>query len=570
MAKTLFTWLITVFTITLMALGRNAFATDLPGAGAQIQQIPPVPISQKATPTMPIKPGSMTVTPVSDGVSIRVRLLRITGQTLYSEAELLALTGFSSDSELTLSELRVMASNIYIFYHRKGYFAAHAFIPAQDIKDGVVNISVIEGRYGAITLHNGTNLSNNLANTLLAGVKSGDVIASDPLEDNLLLLSDLPGVEVTSTLVPSTTIGASDLIVDIAPGSRVTGSVDADNAGNRYTGKYRIGTTVNLNNAAGIGDVASLRALTSGSGMYYVRAAYQIQTGKAKMGIAYSILGYELGEEFKPLKANGTAQIMSIYGSYPLIRTRNTNLYAQLTIDNKTFQDSIDSTATTTDKTALVLMSSLHGNHRDTFGGGGQSTGSLTWTAGSIAIQTPAAYNFDAVTAKNNGPFNKIGYTASRLQSVTKSISLNASINGQLAFKNLDVSEKMELGGMYAVRAYPEGETYADEGYVLNLEARLELPKLSEYQPSQMHLIGFFDTGTVTINRNPWTAEPNHRTLSGAGIGITWQEYNNFSVKAYYAQKIGNEAAKSGPDSSGQFWIQLVKYYYSAGNVSNL
>ena len=570
MDKAVFTALITVFTIALLALSRNAFATDLPGAGAQIQQIPSVPISQKATPTIRMEPGSMTVTPVSEGVSIRVRLLRITGQTLYSEAELLALTGFHSDSELTLFELRVMASNIYIYYHRNGYFAAQAFVPAQDIKDGVVIISVIEGRYGAITLHNGTNLSDNLAKNLLGGVKSGDVIASDPLENNLLLLSDLPGVEVTSTLVPSSTTGASDLIVDITPGSRVTGSIDADNAGNRYTGKYRIGTTFNLNNAAGIGDVATLRALTSGSGMYYVRAAYQIHTGKAKVGIAYSILGYELGEEFKPLQANGTAQIMSIYGSYPLIRSRSTNLYVQLAFDDKTFQDRIDSTATTTDKTAHVLMTSLYGYHRDTFGGGGQSGCSLTWTTGSISIQTPAAYNFDAVTAKSSGPFNKIGYTASRLQSVTKSVSLNASINGQFAFKNQDVSEKMELGGMYAVRAYPEGEGYADEGYVLNLEARLELPKLSERQPGQMHLIGFFDTGTVTINRNPWTAEPNHRTLSGAGIGITWQEYNNFLLKAYYAQKIGSEAATSGPDSPGQFWIQLVKYYYSAGNVSNL
>jgi hemolysin activation/secretion protein len=206
-------------------------------------------------------------------------------------------------------------------------------------------------------------------------------------------------------------------------------------------------------------------------------------------------------------------------------------------------------------------MFSLYGNHHDSFGGGGESAYSLIWTSGSINIQTPSAYSFDAATAKSNGPYNKIGYSATRLQNVTEHVSLNAAINGQFAFKNLDVSEKMELGGMYAVRAYPEGETYADEGYVLNLEVRLLLPKLSERQRSQMHLIGLFDTGTVTINRNPWTNGPNHRTLNGAGIGFTWQEYNNFSVKTYYAQKIGTEAATSGPDSPGQFWIQLVKYF---------
>ena len=41
-------------------------------------------------------------------------------------------------------------------------------------------------------------------------------------------------------------------------------------------------------------------------------------------------------------------------------------------------------------------------------------------------------------------------------------VSLFASVNGQLASKDLDSSEKMVLGGMYAVRAYPEGEAYAD------------------------------------------------------------------------------------------------------------
>ena len=45
-----------------------------------------------------------------------------------------------------------------------------------------------------------------------------------------------------------------------------------------------------------------------------------------------------------------------------------------------------------------------------------------------------------------------------------------------------------------------------DQGYVLKLEARLRLPKFSERMPGQMQLIGFVDTGTVTLNKNPWDA----------------------------------------------------------------
>jgi hemolysin activation/secretion protein len=272
-------------------------------------------------------------------------------------------------------------------------------------------------------------------------------------------------------------------------------------------------------------------------------------------------LEYRLGKEFESLDANGTAQIASIYGSYPLIRSRNYNLYAGIAFDYKTFQDRLDSTLTVTDKQAQVLLVSLYGDHHDNLGGGGLSSYSLTLASGNLNIQTSAANTSDAATAKSNGIYNKLGFNATRLQNVTGPLSLYASINGQFAFKNLDVSEKMELGGMYAVRAYPEGEAYADEGYVATLEARLQLPRFSERLPGQFHLIGFVDTGTVTINKTPWTTETNRRTLSGAGIGLIWEEYHNFSVKTYYAHKLGNEAATSGPDSTGQFWIQIVKYF---------
>jgi hemolysin activation/secretion protein len=65
----------------------------------------------------------------------------------------------------------------------------------------------------------------------------------------------------------------------------------------------------------------------------------------------------------------------------------------------------------------------------------------------------------------------------------------------------------------------------------------------------------------VTLNRDPWQAGPNHRTLSGAGIGVNWADRDNFLVRAFYAHKLGSESASSAPDRSGRFWIQLVKYF---------
>jgi hemolysin activation/secretion protein len=272
-------------------------------------------------------------------------------------------------------------------------------------------------------------------------------------------------------------------------------------------------------------------------------------------------LEYALGQEFESLQAKGTANIASVYGSYPIIRSRNSNLNFLLAHDSKTFQDKIDLTSTVTNKRTEVWMTSLNGDHRDNFAGGGINSYALSWVAGNLNIETPSMQTLDAVTVQSNGTYNKFGFNAVRLQNLTDLTSIYVLVNGQIASKNLDVSEKMELGGMYAVRAYPEGEAYADQGYVLNLEARTLLYKLSENLSGKMQLVGFVDTGTVQANKFSWTPEQNSRTLSGAGVGLNWTGSNNFVVKTYYAHKLGDDAATSAPDKSGRFWLQGVKYF---------
>lgn len=547
--------------LALMALGHASAIAQLPSAGSQIQQIPPSPLPSKAAPEVRIEAGKPTAPGPSDSVKIVVNHVRITGAHAYPEARLVALTGFKPGSELSMADLLRMTARVVDQYRRDGYLLAQAYLPAQDVKDGVVTIAVLEGHYGKISFRNQSNMPDSLLASQIDGLRTGDVVTVGPLESGLLLLSDLPGSKVTSTLAPGASPGTADLVIDVMPGRRVSGSVDADNAGNRYTGQYRLGATVNINQILGLGDVATLRAISSGEGLNYARASYQMQFGKAQAGVGYSKLRYKLGKEFAPLHAHGTAEIASVFASYPLIRSRNANLYAQLAYDARTFHDEVDLTGALSDKKTDVLMASLYGDRRDMFGRGGANAFSLTWSTGELDIRTPDVLAIDAATARSNGSYNKLAYSVSRVQRVTDAVSLSAAVNGQFASKNLDVSEKMELGGMNAVRAYPEGEAYADQGYVLSLEARMLLPQLWAQQPGQLQLVGFADTGRVTRERDPWLAGPNSRTLSGAGLGLVWADSNNFMVRAYYARKLGSETAVSGPDKSGRFWLQAVKFF---------
>lgn len=447
-------------TVAILAVIQGAFAQQLPGAGGQLLQIPPVAAPPRAAPELRIEQRTAPPAAGAEQVKVLVREVRVSGATVFPAADLLAITGFQPGSELALADLQGMAGRITGHYRRHGYFLAQAWVPAQEIKDNVVTIAVSEGRYGIVTLRNETNLADRVARGPLEGLNSGDIIENRALEQRLLLLSDVPGVNVKSTLVPGSAPGTSDLLVDVTPGRRVTGSIEADNAGSRYTGPYRVGATVSLNNPAGLGDVASLRALTSGSGLKYARASYQLPVGRAQVGVAYSLLDYSLGKEFEGLQAHGTARIVTVFGRYPVVRSRSNNTYVLLAYDDKKFQDKLDSIPAVTDRKSRVVTAGIHGERLDELGGGGVSQYSVILALGDLDIQTPAARAMDAQTARTNGRFNKVSFSAAREQNLGGPFSAQLSIEGQAASKNLDISEKMELGGMNAVRAYPEGEAF--------------------------------------------------------------------------------------------------------------
>ncbi len=546
----------TVPGLALLFIAETALAQQLPGAGGQLRQLPPPPpVSRPVIPDTRLeRPQAEAVDPAA-GPSFAVNALRISGVTVFPESQIVAVTGFVPGAVLSLGDLRQLAARITEFYNANGYFVAQAYLPAQAIADGVVKIAVIEGRYGAVSLKNESRVSDGTMRRILGGLDSGDVVANRPLERRLLLLSDLPGTRVRSTIASGTEVGTSDLLVEVARGRGFTGSVEADNGGNRYTGYYRAGGSVNFNNPLGIGDVLSVRGLVSDGGLTYVRGSYQAPVGALTLGVAYARLDYRLGREFDALDAHGSADIASVYASYPLVRSYDYNLYLLAAGDLKFFHDEVDTTGSTIDRRSQIGTLGLSGDQRDRTG---SSFWSVGWSIGNLDIRTSAVRANDALTARTNGGFHKVNLAAGRLQTITDRVSLFVAMRGQLASKNLDISEKMQLGGAYGVRAYPEGEGFGDQGYIVTAEARL---RIAERLPGELTLFALIDHGAVTFNRNRFSPAPNSVRLSGAGGGISWIDSGNFQLKASYAHRLGDTPVMSGPDASGQFWVQASKLF---------
>lgn len=545
----------------LLGLGQVVWAQQLPSAGNQLLQIPAPPTPQTRNPELRVDPDRRA-TPVSgDSATVEVKGIQFQGALALSEAELIQASGFVPGRSYTLDGLRALASAASAHYRSQGYFLAQAYLPAQDVTDGLVRFTVVEGQYGKIALRNRSGLSDAVADRLLDGLRGSQAVSQAALERRLLVLSDLPGVQVKSVLTPGSAFGTTDLLVDIQPGQAVSGSVEADNQGNSYTGTNRIGASVSLHEPTGHGDVATARVLTSGEGLSYGRVSYQALVGWVNVGVAYTHLLYRLGGDFAATQSSGSARIASLSAAYPLIRSRTHNLSAQWSLDNKTFSDRSDAGSPSgSDKGAQVHAIGLKGDFRDAAGSGGYA---LTWNHGSISLHDPVALLIDNATVQSQGGFDKLTYAWNRQLSLAAETDLAVGVNGQWASRNLDASEKFSLGGPGGVRAYPSGEATGDEGVLLTLETRTAAPFLGSYLPGQWQWIAFVDAGVTRLNKNPWDnlAPTNHRTLTGAGFGLVYAGTGNWMLRAHYAFKLGSEAATSAADAPGRFWLQMNKTF---------
>ena len=551
--------------------------TTPPDAGS-LSIIPVAPPAAPAkSPTFEVQQEVRPALVAPGGVKVTARSFKVSGNTVFPEDTLTALLGDLVGKELDLSGLDQAAGIISQYYRERGYFVARAYLPAQEISSGNLEIAVIEGRLGAVKFNRGpgTRLTDARAESLLAGAAPlGAPIKEQNIERGLMLLNDLPGVEVKSTLTPGATPGTSDLVVETTEGRLLTGSVDADNFGNKYTGSARLGATINLNDPSGIGDQIIVRGLTTGAGLKYGRVAYSAPVGDigTKLGVAVSKLDYKLGKDFAALNAVGQSTVTSIYAVQPFIRSRNNNLYGTLTYDSKRLTDD-QVGINVTNKKVGVLAFGLSGDIRDALGGGGLSAGSLTFTRGSLNVGGNANYAAnDALTARTDGAYSKVNYNASRLQRIDDSWSFYAGITGQSANKNLDSSEKFVLGGL-GVRAYPQGEASGDSGVLVNLEARYNVPG---FDFGQMQVLGFIDAGSITLHKTTWAGWqpvglpgfPNNYNLSGVGIGLNIFKDGDFSVRSSVAWKVGSNPGRDvlGRDSDGEarngrFWVQLTKQF---------
>jgi hemolysin activation/secretion protein len=298
------------------------------------------------------------------GASFKLNDLRLNGVKALSNEELQSITAPYIGRDVTLTELEELAKAITARYKERGYFLAQAVVPVQTVRDGIVEISVIEGRLGKVDVVVAPDapLAESRVRGFLAPLQPGEAVSAPAYERAMLLLSDQPGVKVSSGLQEGAQAGTTDLSVEVAAAPRWAFTAEGDNHGTQESGRYRVGGTARWLSPFGIGDNLDMRVMVSDSNaLQFGRIAYEapIGTSGLRAGIGLSRVSYELGGQFIDLDARGRANVLDLSLSYPLIRQRQQNLFLRLGVDVKDLTDELRAADFTSKKRVNGLSAGL-------------------------------------------------------------------------------------------------------------------------------------------------------------------------------------------------------------------
>lgn len=449
-------------------------------------------------------------------------------------------------------------------YYRQNNYLARVILPPQDLSGGVLQLEVIESVISKIEVEQQLaelpDTEAHVTALIQQQVVPGEPLNTQKMERGLALANNVPGVSVQASLKEGKTAGDTELLLKMYQTRTMDSDITVDNAGSRATGAVRVLASLNLFNPNDLQDLFNLvGSYTQGS--EYLRMAYSLPMGLDgwRMGANFSFMKYKTVEgEIGMVGAFGDAITKGLEWLYPLLRSDAASATVTVNADEKKFTNTSAQGLLMSDYSAKVMTSQVAGYYRDLEPGGGSGSYLVQYSYGNINLDGSLSQLSD--NAKTEGRFGKIKTALTWQQPITTQTSAFVSYTAQLANKNLDSSEKMQLGGMNGVRAYPTGEGSGSDGQLVQLELRHSLE-------NGFNLAGFYDFGKVWQQHDanfPGAPQKNILTYHGFGASIGYTTPSGMTWKAIWARRRDENPnpTQTGKDQDGtydrnRYWLQL-------------
>ena len=479
----------------------------------------------------------------TEQVSFKLKNIKITGNTAFPTYVLMRLVDFKIGQEVTINDLIISANEITDYYQNKGYISTIAYLPPQKVKDGTIEIKILEGKYGNVTINPGRwERSSYLNKKYLAdnNIKPGEVLN---VKDVRKVLTEMTTEEYMKGAVSfadnEESEEYSDVTLDVKDRFPLNFDLRYDNQGREAIGTQRGVLYAGLHNVTGHGDTLmgtlamSCRSIGVG-GMYSI----PIAENDTRLNLGYSYSNVRLGKALRQWGITGESHDIFLGVSRRLAQGDDYRVYGDITLDlrNTSLSSDIsDLDQFLQDYRTRVIKASVT-DVKDDYYGRWFINGSVS---GGIPIDA-SDYNKARNLSSNN--FVKVNAGVARLQVLPHNQLAILQVNGQYANRHLWASEAMQVGGISTVRGYDEGFGIGDYGVTASFEYRTPipgfkalLPKKLEFISDSIQLAGFYDFGWFG-NR---FSNQNGEYLMSAGPGLVLKLTKYISANLYWGIPIG-------------------------------
>lgn len=179
----------------------------------------------------------------------------------------------------------------------KGYITALVFAPEQDLKKGVLHLTLQAGYISRIAFSPGVTEYINIYNAFPS--RKGELLNLRDLEQGQENLLRLPTVESEMNIIPGKLLGESDIEVNWKQNKKWRVYVSLDDSGLDSTGRYQGTLMLSLDNPLYLSDLfyilgnSTLQKNNNGKNSRYIAAHYSVPFGYWLVGASGSHSDYQ-------------------------------------------------------------------------------------------------------------------------------------------------------------------------------------------------------------------------------------------------------------------------------------
>ena len=462
----------------------------------------------------------------------------------------------------TISMLEALTNRIARFYRSKGYFLARAYIPEQTVKDGIVQINIVEGFLDQI-VYQGNRLYRKEQLQKVLEPLVGRSIYQPDVEQALFTLNDYPGLDARMIFGPGLKPGSAAVQLELTEQPSLD-EISFDNFGSLYTGENRWKYFHQSNNLLGQADRLQTNVIltTSPANSRYLNASYQQPVINASLlaGGAVSLNSFDVGGNLSDLGIHGESRNLQGFMQYVLRRDRRQTISVRGGVNLKSSISKVRSTLDSEDRLTVLYGEASYAGVSWSSSGAYQSA-RIKLSLGLPDVLGAMDRNGSGKSGRAGGSgklaggnFSKLEFSYTRQQPLQPLQTLLLSFRGQYSPDLLTSMEQFSLGGPDSVRAYPVAEALMDTAWVFSAEWMAEAsPDIAQTLLNRLRLSLFFDYASGSQN-DPLQNEVESVRFSGAGGSAEMEPYKALKLKLTVAAATGDSASDN---RSWPFYLSL-------------